>query len=374
MKSDHAKRRRGTTQSFQNNRNNHIVPFTWRRVTMRTYIRIAAITAAGLLIAGCQQEKKTEVVPVGEMAEYKDPLYGFTIKYPTAWLSSLEAGHARFFSAQEVDKKFLDPLGAYPNGAVIEVEVTRTPTAASEASRLIEEMKTQGYQIVANEKKTIAEKQASVVTYKALFSSSVELSGMRVLLPLDSALYDMHFAGFADLAEANRLIFDSSLQSFKPPKPIVKGRDETLPSESFASYDAKVVKDGKEQILFTFEYPENFDFRTLPKGKNELVLGLHGKRLDCNIQFDVFSAQNLTVDKVFDQNKGKYKGASSAKTSIGGRDARYLNYSATKDVERRVYFVVKDNRVYRITMDYYKPQRQEYLAAYDKVLGSIKLK
>ncbi len=365
MKSDHAKRKRGMTLSFRNNSNSHIVLLTRRKITMRIYVRIAAVAAAGLLIAGCQQEKKTEVVPVGEMAEYKDPLYGFSIKYPAEWLSSPEAGHARFFSAQEVDKKFLDPLGAYPNGAVIEVEVTRTPTADDEASRLLGEMKTQGYQIISNEKKTIAEKQASVVNYKARFSTSVELSGMRILLPLDSALYDMHFAGFADVADANKLIFDASLQSFKLPKPIVKGRDETLPSESFASYDAK---------LFTFEYPENFDFRSLPKGKNEMVLGLHGKRLDCNIQFDVFSAQNLTVDKVFDQNKGKYKGASSAKTLIGGKEARYLTYSATKDVERRVYFVVKDNRVYRITLDYYKPQRQEYLAAYDKVLGSIKLK
>jgi hypothetical protein len=30
--------------------------------------------------------------------------------------------------------------------------------------------------------------------------------------------------------------------------------------------------------------------------------------------------------------------------------------------------------VYRITMDWYKPQRAEYLAAYDKVLSSIKFK
>lgn len=36
-----------------------------------------------LLLSAC--EKKTEPVPVGQMSEYRDPGYGFTIQYPQEW-------------------------------------------------------------------------------------------------------------------------------------------------------------------------------------------------------------------------------------------------------------------------------------------------
>ena len=101
---------------------------------------------------------------------------------------------------------------------------------------------------------------------------------------------------------------------------------------------------------------------------------LQGVRLDCNIQFDVFGAQGLTVEKVFDQNKGRYKGAVEGKASVGGQPAITLTMSATKDVERRVFFTMRNDKVIRITMDWYKPQRTDYLAVYDKVISSIKFK
>ena len=75
-----------------------------------------------------------------------------------------------------------------------------------------------------------------------------------------------------------------------------------------------------------------------------------------------------------DQNKGRYKGATAGKSTVGGQPAITLTMSASKDVDRRVYFTVKNDRVVRITMDWFKPQRAEYLAAYDKVVSSIKFK
>jgi hypothetical protein len=146
---------------------------------------------------------------------------------------------------------------------------------------------------------------------------------------------------------------------------VEKGRDQTLPSETFSEYDAK---------MFTFLYPENFNFTNPPKGKNEMVVGLRGQRQDCNILFDVFGAQGLTLEKVFAQNKGRYKGAVEGKATIGGQPALTLTLSAAKDVERRVYFSMKNDKVVRITMDWFKPQRTEYLAAYEKVIASIKFK
>ena len=55
---------------------------------------------------------------------------------------------------------------------------------------------------------------------------------------------------------------------------------------------------------------------------------LRGDRNDCTMQVDVFDAKNLGVDKVFDQNKGKYPNASSSgDIKIDDNAAKFLNYS-----------------------------------------------
>ncbi len=77
---------------------------------------------------------------------------------------------------------------------------------------------------------------------------------------------------------------------------------------------------------------------------------------------------------MFDQNKGKYKAESTGKATVSGEPAMWLQYSATKDVDRRFYFVVYKGKVLRITMDWVKAQKDDYLAAYEKVLSSIKFK
>ena len=92
------------------------------------------------------------------------------------------------------------------------------------------------------------------------------------------------------------------------------------------------------------------------------------------MRIDVFGAKGLTVEKVFDQNKGKYKATATGKATISGQPALTLTYAPTATVERRFYFVVKSDKVYRVTMDWYRPQRDQYLAIYDRVIASIKLK
>ncbi len=321
--------------------------------------------AATLWATGCSKEKKIDLIPVGETVEYRDPGFGFRLKYPKEWVSATEIGRARFYSAEEVDKKFLDPTGPYPNGAMIAIDVIKTSTPDEDRDKKIAEMKSIGMMVSPAETLTVAAHPATRVPYTAHYSATVETRGEHIYLSLDTVLYDIEFSGFGDLYPANKYAFETALNSFELPKPVVKGRDETLTSESFATNENK---------FFSFEYPDNFNFTNPPAGKNDLVVGLRGVRQDCNIVFDVFGAQGLTVQKVFDQNKGKYRGATTGKTTVAGQETYYLTYSATKDVERKVYFLVHNDKVLRIIMDYYKPQREDYVTAYDTVLKSIKLK
>ncbi len=342
---------------------------------MKTAMRAAllctifpGVLLVGLSISGCSSKKEVAPVPVGAMDEYRDPGYGFTIKYPKGWVSDSQVGRARFFSLPGADMKFRDPAdasGEYPEGAMIAVNVTKVASPADEQKRLTDEMAGAGMQMGKAEPAAVGGKQGTKAPYKANYSATVSVTGEHYYIAVDSLLYDIEFAGFGQLFAAHRAVFDAVLSSFQFPKPVEKGRDQTLPSETVSEYTSP---------FFTCQYPDNFNFESVPKGGNDLAVSLRGANRYCAIQFTVFGAKGLTLEKVFDQNKGKFAGAATGKTTVGGEPAMTLTYSAAKEVERRFTFVVKNDKVIRVTMDWFKPQRTEYLAAYDKVLSSMKFK
>jgi hypothetical protein len=245
------------------------------------------------------------------------------------------------------------------------VDLVKTSSPDSTWRAQVSEMNKMGFVIAPEETLTLGGKPAIKVPYTGAYSAKIKETGYHVFFNADSMLYDLRVAGFGDFFEAYKNVTTAALARFEFPRPVEKGRDETLPSENMADYDAR---------LFTFSYPDNFNFTNPPKGSNELVIGLRGVRQDCSIRFDVFPAQGLSVEKVFNQNKGKYPGAVTGKATVGGQPALTVTYAPTREVERRFYFVVRNDKVYRVTMDWYKPQRQEYLAAYDKVVTSVKFK
>jgi hypothetical protein len=221
-------------------------------------------------------------------------------------------------------------------------------------------------QIKPDEPVMIGEMNGVRVPYVENWGGGTIITGHRVFFHADTMLFDLRFAGFGAHYQAYANVFEASLKSFQMPKPKVPGRDETLPSETFTTYVTE---------YFSFEYPDNYNFTSPPKGNYDLVVELRGaQRQDCSIRFDVFGAEGLDVDKVFEQNKGKYRIASSAKVSVGGKPAWMLTGSASGAVDRRVYFVVEDEKVIRITFDWFKPQRDDYLKAYDHVVSSIKFR
>jgi hypothetical protein len=336
---------------------------------MKSAARILGVTAFavgfGLLVAGCGGQKTVTPLAVGEMQEYRDPLYGFRLQFPKGWKNPSEAGKTRVYSSEETAQRFVDPTGAYPDGVMIAVDVVKTATPDEQKASILAELKNPGRTVSPEAPTTIGGKPATMISYTANWSKKSKEEGMRIFVSLDTLLYDITFAGFGDQYASHKLIFDAITKSFEFPKPVEKGRDQTLPSENFTEYDAK---------LFSFQYPENFNFVETAKGNNELALGLRGVRQDCSIQFIVFGAKGLTVEKVVEQNKAKYPGASAGKSTIGGQPALTLTYAPTREVERRVFFAVKNDKVYRVIMDWFKPQREQYLAAYDKVIQSIKIK
>jgi hypothetical protein len=318
-----------------------------------------------VLLFGCGGKKTATPVAVGEMQEYRDPLYGYHLQFPKEWTNQSEAGKTRIYNSLDGGQRFLEPTGNLPDGAMISVDVIKTSTPDQSRDSLIAEMKSTGRIITQEATSTLGEKPSTVIGYTANWSKTSKEEGVRAFVSLDTVLFDVTCAGFGDQYAVNKLIFEAATKSFQFAKPVEKGRDQTLPSETFTDYDAKII---------SLQYPENYNFVDVPKGNNELAFGLRGVRQDCSIQVIVFGAKGLTVEKVVEQNKAKYPGAAAGKATVGGQPALTLTYAPARDVERRVYFAVKNDKVYRIIMDWFKPQRDQYLATYEKVLQSIKIK
>lgn len=336
------------------------------RTSQSLFARVVpAVVLAMVVAGGCTRDQKIEPVAVGEMVEYRDPGIGFAIKYPTGWVLDATVGRVRFYSEADVDKKFLDPTGAYPLGVAIRIDVTKTGDIAGAMAKFKGDLEQAGFQLGQQQNVTISGTEGTRIPYTGNFGGGNILTGHHILVGSDSAMFDLDFAGFGQMYDAHSAVFEAVTASFQLPKPKVKGRDETLPSETFTEYDAK---------MFSFIYPDNFNFTNAPKGQNELVLELRGYRQDCSVRFDVFAAQGLSVEKVFEQNKGRYKSTGSGKTTIGGESALFISYSPARDVDSRAYFTVKNDKVMRITMNWYKPQSENYIIAYDKLIASIKFK
>ncbi|HEX9005776.1 MAG TPA: hypothetical protein VF889_00685 [Bacteroidota bacterium] len=327
---------------------------------------LTALACAGLVLCmlpGCGK-KEVQPMPVGDMTEYRDPGYGFRFSYPKGWQINAEVGRAVTYSAPDVDKRFLDPEGAYPDGALISVTLTKGPQPMGSADSTISQMKAAGFQVQGPQQVTVADKPATRYTYAGRFTAGTQ-TGEHIYLPLDTVLYDIWFAGFGDYYTQYQNVFAASLKSFQLPRPVAKGADETLPSETYVEGENKYA---------TFMYPENFNFSNPAKGTFEMSQELHGYRQDCSIRFDVFDAKGQALEKVFDQNKGKYRAAGTGKATIGGEPAMYVAYNPTKDVTSRAYFLVHKGKAFRITENMYRPQEKEYMAAFEKLLGSLKWK
>lgn len=321
-----------------------------------------------LMFLGIGCEKKLEPVPVGEMNEYKDPAYGFKIKYPVEWKQLGIAGQALFTKSQEVSNKFLDPRtgeeGAQVTAKVIKFDGKDIPTLIKTAK---EEFSAEWHSIEIQPEQQIdlSGRQATKIAYKIPVTSKVSIQGHRIYIPGDTALYELDFRGFGGHYLTHNAVFDAMLASFELPVITAKTSDVWQPSSNLETYNTP---------FFSMQYPDNLNFISHPKGEKDFVMELRADRQDCSIHMDIFSAKGLTVEKVFEQNKGKYKGKQTGETSIDGNKTYWIDYSPRANINSRAYFTVKNDKVIRITINWFAPQKDVYFTTFEKCVNSLKLK
>lgn len=326
-----------------------------------------AAALACFTLNACQQKPK--VAAIAGWERYQDPYFKVQFMYPKGWHTAPEGGKVSFYTSRDAVQKFFEQVeGVEFVVAYAKLDSTQPQTLEAFAQSLQKDLNESGYEVNPPEARTIDETPATVLHYRGRFSEKTYISVLEAIAIKDSVRYSFKYSALNEMFTPYRAVFDTLLASARLPRLVaVSQTDPSLPSPEFTEFDNKFLR---------ISYPANFEPATpAPKGETQFSLDLKGYRQDCTIRIDVLPAKGLTVEKVVEQNAGKFRGASAPRTAtLSGEKALYLNYSPAKDVSSRAYFMVKNDKVYRTIMNYYTPMRDEFLPAFEKTVSSLQVK
>ena len=336
---------------------------------MRTWLSIPVVVVLVLVAFGCG--KKEEAPQILAWDQYQDPYYGISFKYPQGWQLAPEGGRFSVFSSQDVVNRFYDFTIKGKDGARLVVSTQKMEpleTLDQYAAGLKSDLGGSGFDIAAAEAATLVGLPASLVHYRGAIDKDNVIEAVQVSAIRDSMLFTVKYEAFNKMFASCRPALDTVLATLTLPKPKPTGSPEEMSAPS-----AESAKFDNERLAVS--YPGNFETSfPKPKAPTEFSLQIKGYRQDSYIQIDVMPAGGLSAEKVVEQNAKFYKETSRGTATVDRVATTYLNYSPMKDVQSRVYFLVKNDRVYRVIMNYYAPMRSAYLPAFEKSVGSLAVK
>jgi hypothetical protein len=322
-----------------------------------------------LLLIGCG--KKMAPVSIEKWVKYEDVFFQVNFEYPDGWHKEASTTSANVYTSSEHVGFFADPQPKAPEGVQFSItysklEVLRTAKVLADTEAA--EMKTSGYFVDPMVTVIVDSLEAYQFGFHGAFSEEAKIYGSKTYIVRDSMLYLITFKAFNKYYEAYKGVFDNFLVRVKFPKPKIKAKvvDPELPSEELTPFENEFVK---------LAYPANFDIK-FPESKGEVKFSMQitAYRQDCNFSMDMRPAKNLTVEKVFEQNSKNFKATNKGESKIDEQKAIWIDYTPMSQIKSRVYFVVKSDKFYRLFINYYSPKKDKYLPAFEKIVGSVKLK
>lgn len=332
---------------------------------------ISAVVLSAVLI-GCSA-KKAEPVAVNGLEMYKDESLAFGIKYPSNWKLRKQAGaQAVVFSEETAADRFNKYDAEGMAGA--KIAITAMKADGKTLDQIVADSKEfEATVYTAPEKVTLGGAPGTKLAYSFDLADG-KYQGEKYFAMKDSIYVTVvEFGAFGGTFDAYRKSFDEILASVElavAPAPKEVKRDTTIikkeepPSETMRN----ITGNG-----FSINIPDNYaGTRTTNKGTLSSVSYI-GDRRDCFIQVDVFDAsKQQNLDKIVADNKARYKATNANATTIGGTKAFSMNYSIVKDVSSRVYFTIKGDKMFRITLNWFKPSESVYLPVFEKSVASFK--
>jgi hypothetical protein len=156
-------------------------------------------------------------------------------------------------------------------------------------------------------------------------------------------------------------------------KPVVKDTAKPGKAEPFKASETLSAYSGAQN--FSISIPDNFSGNRKGGGLEGIEFKGIGGPSDCIIRVDVSDASKQgNLEKIVNQNKAAYKGATPAGTSLDGSPAFLLEDTPVKDVRRRTYFALKGTKLFRVTVQWYKPEQEFILPMFEKAFATFKFK
>lgn len=327
------------------------------------------VTVLAVTFVACQKSAPVTVPP---LQSYRDALNLFAISVPADWQQSSEPGKLNIYNTQDAWNKFADPSSSSKPG--VRIYIYAQDIGGQRLQDVVEQFKDnlrqQQAQIDPDVQTTLAGIPAIKIPYALRIDNRNTIYGSAVLAVADSVEYGYECQGFNKEFNRYAPIFDTVETTYQIiPKAVAKQQlpEDLIPSSTFATY---------QNDVFSIQYPANFT--ATPKGASGDIQSsviIQGYRVDCTIQVDVLDAKKLTVEKVFDQNKGKYPNvAGTKKIQLDGLEAYQINYSTMRGIQSRAYFVVKNDKWIRVTLNWATEMQKDFLPAFEKAVSSLKLK
>jgi hypothetical protein len=325
------------------------------------------------LLAGCSKT----AVEVKEWAQFQDQFFKVSFNYPKDWVAVTEPTKVVISSSAEAAEKFFDRDPRKADGVQIIVASERSDSL-QDYIKYVRDFKatkeSEGYKVTEMEDVKINGLAAKKVVYSGIIDEKTKLKAIYAATLKDSTMYYVQYAAFNDLFEPYQLVYDSVMASLILPQKIVipKGVDPAVPWTQVEKYSDSYME---------LEFPANFGSNELPK-KGDMISGVRfagnkdGMRNDCSIDIDIRPSKKLFLEKVVEQNQKFFNPKSRGETKVGADRAIFLNYTPPKarNIDSRVYFIVKNDKIYRIILNYFAPMKKDFLPAFEKVVASIRLK
>ena len=343
---------------------------------MRKSLLMLAL-AAFMLVPGCKPKK----AEIAGWQQFQDDYFRVTFTHPKDWVLLRDPNKVAIYSSAEAAEKFFDHEARKQDGVQIVVAAEPGKTAQDAVAYLTNhqnEQKAAGFTVKEMGQTTIEGVNAPQVQYSGIFESptgeKVKVTTIRAAVLKDSILYFFQYSALNDWFESYRVVFDSVVSSIALPRPVIipKGVSPAIPLAEIRKYGSDVL---------TLDHPANFAVSPLP-AKGEVTFGIQvagnlpESRQDCSVTLDVRPAKKLTAEKLADQNSKIFKPTSKGETKISDQKALFFNYTpqGVKNVKSRVYFMVKDDKFYRVIINYFAPMEKDFLPAFEKVVASIRIK
>ncbi|GAB5464901.1 MAG: hypothetical protein Kapaf2KO_03370 [Candidatus Kapaibacteriales bacterium] len=342
----------------------------FEKLIKNTLVWLSAATIIMLTSCGGDEYADIEPTPIEGLETYKNDIYKYSIDLPANWIKKESGTFKRVTSYSFEQDEAKDRFSSYDyNGypiakvdlIVVDLDSTRTFEDAFSKFQL---WPPEVYE--APEDITLDGKPGKKLSYKNPHNDGL-FEGTLYGAQHDSTIATfLVLETFTSTREIYASDFDKIVSSLKLAQTPEEVGDTLFvtnelppPSDTLASMSGSG---------FTIRVPKNF--KKSNRGGATVFDG--ERRGDSYLSIDVSKAavgsSKAAADKVKEQ-----VGGSVSKATLGGKEAYYVAYSPTGSISRRIYLLVQNNKLYRITMDWAKEEQDLYLPVFEKSVATFKV-